>query len=85
MRKLHGCLLVVGLVGPLSGCADDWLTTEPQTILTDEQVWTDPRLIEAVLADFYSRLPKHTDFGGPYNCGSASAYCAGTGAQSGWR
>lgn len=75
MRKLHGCLLVVGLVGPLSGCADDWLTTEPQTILTDEQVWTDPRLIEAVLADFYSRLPKHTDFGGPYNCGSASAYC----------
>lgn len=75
MRKLHGCLLVVGLVGPLSGCADDWLTTEPQTILTDEQVWTDPRLIEAVLADLYSRLPKHTDFGGPYNCGSASAYC----------
>jgi starch-binding outer membrane protein, SusD/RagB family len=31
--------------------------------------------ITAVLADFYDRLPRHTDFGGPYVCGSTTDYC----------
>src|SRR5690606_32653152 len=41
----------------LGGCLDDWLTTEPQTILTDEQLYGDPQLIVNLLADYYDRLP----------------------------
>jgi hypothetical protein len=66
---------MVTLFSPLAACMDDRLTTEPQTILTDEQVWRDPSLITAVLADYYNRLPKHTDFGVNGNCGSSTAYC----------
>jgi starch-binding outer membrane protein, SusD/RagB family len=73
MNRLYRYLLAVPLLASASAC--DHLTTEPQTVLTDEQVWRDPRLIRAVLADYYNRLPKHTDFGGAYVCGSSTAYC----------
>lgn len=75
MKTINRFLLAAALLSPLAACGDEWVTTEPQTILKDEQVWQDPRLITAVLADYYNRLPKHTDFGGPYNCGSGTAYC----------
>ena len=74
MRRFIRTVLIIPLVAQLAAC-DDWLTTEPQTILTDEQVWRDPKLVTSVLADYYNRLPKHTDFGVPGNCGSTSAYC----------
>ena len=74
MRRFTRTLLLVPLVALLSACGD-WLTTEPQTVLTDEQVWRDPKLVTSVLADYYNRLPKHTDFGGAYVCGSTSNYC----------
>ena len=38
---------------------DDLLDTESQTIFTDEQIWKDPKLINAVLANLYDRLPKY--------------------------
>jgi starch-binding outer membrane protein, SusD/RagB family len=38
---------------------DDLLDTESQTIFTDEQIWKDPKLITAVLANLYDRLPKY--------------------------
>lgn len=75
MRKLYPFLLSLAVVTSLAGCGDDVLNTEPQTILTDEQVWGDPNLIRSVLADYYNRLPRHTDFGVPGNCGSSTAYC----------
>ena len=74
---LKGLLLPVALLAALAACGDDVLNTEPQTILTDEQVWGDPNLIRSVLADYYNRLPRHTDFGVNGNCdyNPADAYC----------
>lgn len=56
--RIHRSALAVALGLTLAGCVDDWLNTEPQTILTDEQVWNDPNLIISVLGDLYDRLPR---------------------------
>ena len=76
-RSARALLLRLVLLAQLAGCGDDVLNTEPQTILTDEQVWGDPNLIRSVLADYYNRLPRHTDFGVNGNCdyAPADAYC----------
>jgi hypothetical protein len=57
------------------GCKKDWLERVPEHILTDEQLWTNPQLVRGVIADYYSRLPYHTNFEGPYNCGPTIIYC----------
>jgi len=75
MKTLYKSLLVALLFTGACACQSDWLEREPEEILTDEQLWTNPKLITSTIADMYSRLPQHTDFGGPYNCGSAAAYC----------
>lgn len=64
MNKARRSLLLVALVGLLAACWDDYLTTEPRTILTDDVVWTDPNIIRGVIADFYGRLPQGQGFGG---------------------
>ena len=72
-NKLVICLLVLGAA---PACDNDWLEREPEHILTDDQLWTNPQLIISTIADYYSRLPRHTDFGGDYVCGNAaSSYC----------
>lgn len=58
MRTSKRLLLWIGVVTAIASC-DRYLTTEPQTILTDEQVWNDPRMILSVIADIYSRLPEY--------------------------
>lgn len=40
-----------------TSCMKDWLDREPRTILSDQQVWNDPKQIVALLANFYDRLP----------------------------
>ncbi|MGS2760873.1 RagB/SusD family nutrient uptake outer membrane protein [Sinomicrobium sp. M5D2P9] len=46
---------MVILVFTISGCGD-YLDKEPQDILLDEQVWSDPELATSVLANLYNRL-----------------------------
>lgn len=41
----------------ISACKKDFLEREPTTIVTDEQLWKDPKLITGLLANFYDRLP----------------------------
>jgi len=36
---------------------DSWLDRDPQNIITDEQLWNDPKLITSLLANYYDRLP----------------------------
>lgn len=36
------------------------LDTEPTTILSDEQIWNDPKLVTAALANMYNRLPRYS-------------------------
>lgn len=57
MIRKHTAVLALTLAASVAGC-DGWLTTEPQTILTDEQVWSDPTLVVSVLADYYDRIPQ---------------------------
>lgn len=45
----------------ISGCQKDFLERQPTTIVTDEQLWKDSKLIVGLLANFYNRLP--TDMG----------------------
>lgn len=46
-------------VSLFASCKKDWLEREPQTILTNDQIWNDPDLIVSVLAQQYNRLPNH--------------------------
>jgi hypothetical protein len=60
MKNICTFFVVTVLVtGAFSCKKDDLLGTEPQTIFTDEQIWKDPKLITAVLANLYDRLPKY--------------------------
>lgn len=43
-----------------AGC-NDWLERKPQNIILEEQVWNDPKMITGLLANYYDRLPYHTD------------------------
>lgn len=45
----------------ITSCKKDYLEREPTTIVTDEQLWKDPKLIVGLLANYYNRLP--TDMG----------------------
>ena len=56
MNKTFQALIGLAVVGSLAAC-DDFLVTEPQTIITDEQVWSNTALITNVLANFYDRIP----------------------------
>lgn len=51
--------LALSLVLTLSmtSCKKDYLEREPTTIVTDEQLWKDPKLIVGLLANYYNRLP----------------------------
>lgn len=62
MKMTHRGLAGIALMASLAAC-DEFLTTEPQTIITDEQVWSDAALVKNVLANFYDRLPTHQGLG----------------------
>ncbi|MDU1905212.1 MAG: RagB/SusD family nutrient uptake outer membrane protein [Dysgonomonas sp.] len=36
---------------------DSWLDRDPQNIITDDQLWNDPKMIKSLLANYYDRLP----------------------------
>lgn len=74
MKNLYKYLFIGLAIVGLGSC-QDWLEREPQTILTDEQVWSDPALITSIISDIYSRLPKHTDFTETGNCGATDVFC----------
>jgi len=57
--------LIVGIVllsGFLGSCRKNILNLQPTTIVTDQQIWTDPHLVTGLLANFYGRLgSEYTD------------------------
>src|SRR5688500_7865946 len=58
MAKFQRFAATLLLAVTVSGCSDDFLTTQPQTILTDDQVWADPARVLGVVSNFYSRMPQ---------------------------
>ena len=67
MRKFSKYILAFSIL-TLSGCAEEWLDRKPQNIILEDQVWNDTKMITGLLANYYDRLPYHTDL----NHGSTS-------------
>jgi hypothetical protein len=61
MKKIYflSSILVFSLA--LFSCKKDWLNREPKNVLTDDQIWNDPKQLVGLLANFYNRIP--TDMG----------------------
>lgn len=59
MNKINKYLICCLAVVSLTACEKDFLEREPVDILTDEQVWNDPKLITGTFSNYYDRLPKH--------------------------
>lgn len=59
MEKVIKYIICSVVVISLSACQKDFLEREPVSILTDEQVWNDPKLITGLLSNYYDRLPQH--------------------------
>ncbi|SKB71212.1 RagB/SusD family nutrient uptake outer membrane protein [Dyadobacter psychrophilus] len=60
MQRFSRYILVL-VVLTMSGCAEEWLDRKPQNIILEDQIWNDPKLITGLLANYYDRLPYHTD------------------------
>ncbi|MDR8392951.1 RagB/SusD family nutrient uptake outer membrane protein [Aliifodinibius sp. S!AR15-10] len=58
MKSLNRYTLLFVLLFAMTGCDGDWLVREPESIITEEQVWNDPEMIEGLLANYYDRLPR---------------------------
>ena len=62
MKSLLKIWVVIAMLSGLFACKKDaLLDTESQTIFTDDQIWKDPKLINAVLANLYDRMPKYAN------------------------
>lgn len=60
MKKLTFFYITALCLFIFTACKKDWLDRKPRTILSDEQVWNDPKMIVSLLANFYDRLPSET-------------------------
>ena len=61
MKTIYNVFIIAFLSLLTAGCKKDWLERTPQTIMTDTQIWNDPKQVLSLLANFYDRLP--TDMG----------------------
>lgn len=56
MNKKYLGLALVSMLS-LSACNKDWLEREPKSLVVEENVWNDSKLITSLLANYYDRLP----------------------------
>lgn len=62
MKNIYKYLfLSLVLLLSFNACKKDYLERKPTNIVTDEELWKDPKLITGLLANYYDRLP--TDMG----------------------
>ncbi|MXV50994.1 RagB/SusD family nutrient uptake outer membrane protein [Pedobacter sp. HMF7647] len=58
MKNISKYIIVgVGLLLSSVSCKKDFLEREPVSIVTDEDLWKDPKLIVGLLANYYNRMP----------------------------
>ena len=61
MKRFYKYLLLSVVLFPLSSCEkEDWLERQAPNVILEEQVWNDSRLITSLLANYYDRLPAHS-------------------------
>lgn len=81
MKNIFKYLSIIIVILFFSGCAEKWLD-EPKstTILLEEQVWNDPKMITSILANLYDRLPVHSQINSGWQ--NFAAYDEGMAAVS---
>ncbi|MGV3588478.1 MAG: RagB/SusD family nutrient uptake outer membrane protein [Adhaeribacter sp.] len=57
MKSLYKYLIFGASLLPLAACEDDFLERQSPTLIKEEQVWNDPKMITSLLANYYDRLP----------------------------
>ena len=63
-KNIQYGFLMIMFSSLLWSCHGNWLERDPKTIITEEQVWNDPKQIEGLLANYYNRLPIFTGLDG---------------------
>lgn len=65
MKLSYKHVVLVAAVFAASSCQKgDWLERKSPTLITEEQVWNDPKMITSLLANYYDRLPAHAELEG---------------------
>src|SRR5690606_21833658 len=57
MKKLYICLAMLAAITFGSCNHDEWFDRDSKSLITDEQLWNDPKLVTSLLANYYNRLP----------------------------
>lgn len=57
MKKLYICLAMFAAITFGSCNHDEWFDRDSKSLITDEQLWNDPKLVTSLLANYYNRLP----------------------------
>lgn len=60
MKSLYKYLILSIALLSLGACEKEWLERQPPNIILEEQVWNDSKMITSLLANYYNRLPSHT-------------------------
>lgn len=76
MKNIFKFLTIIILTAFFYGCSKKWLEDpKSTTILLPEQVWNDPSMITSLMANFYDRLPVHSQIDNGW--GNFAAYDEG--------
>src|SRR4030042_3830018 len=59
MKNIFKYLIFSVLLLSFLGCKKDLLELDPKSILVEDQVWNDVKMITSLLANYYNRLPVH--------------------------
>jgi hypothetical protein len=59
MKNIFKLFILITVSVTAFSCKKDILDTESQTILSDDQIWKDPKMVSSVLANIYNRLPRY--------------------------
>jgi hypothetical protein len=65
MKKLYTGTYLIFILA-LFSCEKSWLDREPRNILTDAQIWNDPKQYLNLFANYYDRLPTDMGFDGAW-------------------
>src|ERR1044072_1651419 len=60
MKHIFKLFILLIVLTTSFSCRKDLLDTQPTTILSDEQIWGDPKMVTSVLANLYNRLPRYS-------------------------
>lgn len=57
MKKIYISIALLTCLSMSSCKHNDWFERDPKQMITDEQLWNDPKLMTSLVANYYNRLP----------------------------